>query len=107
MGIWPLLRLPLGGRLDPARLLLATQIAGLWCVDKDERRVAPDLLVLFISAFAASTILPMSSEVVLDALAVTGTTDIWVLFVVATVGNTLGAVANWPSAAMRRLGGVA
>jgi hypothetical protein len=34
-----------------------------------------DLLVLFMSAFAASTILPMSSEVVLGAVA--GATDVW------------------------------
>ncbi|MDF2973651.1 MAG: transrane protein [Microvirga sp.] len=54
-----------------------------------------DLAFLFVSAFAASTILPMSSEVVLGALAVAGTTDVWVLFGVATAGNTLGAVANW------------
>lgn len=54
-----------------------------------------DLLVLFISAFAASTILPMSSEVVLGALAVAGATDLWLLLAVATAGNTLGAVANW------------
>jgi membrane protein YqaA with SNARE-associated domain len=38
-----------------------------------------DLAFLFVSAFAASTILPMSSEVVLGALAVAGTTDVWLL----------------------------
>ena len=54
-----------------------------------------DLAFLFVSAFAASTILPMSSEVVLGALAVAGTTDVWLLLAVATAGNTLGAVANW------------
>jgi membrane protein YqaA with SNARE-associated domain len=54
-----------------------------------------DLLVLFVSAFAASTILPMSSEVVLGALAASGTSDRALLLVVATAGNTLGAVANW------------
>jgi membrane protein YqaA with SNARE-associated domain len=54
-----------------------------------------DLAILFVTAFAASTILPMSSEVVLGALAVAGTTEVWMLFVVATAGNTLGAVANW------------
>jgi membrane protein YqaA with SNARE-associated domain len=37
----------------------------------------------------------MSSEVVLGALAVAGTTEVWMLFVVATAGNTLGAVSNW------------
>jgi membrane protein YqaA with SNARE-associated domain len=54
-----------------------------------------DLLVLFMSAFAASTILPMSSEVVLGALAAAGTSDRALLLVVATAGNTLGAVVNW------------
>jgi membrane protein YqaA with SNARE-associated domain len=54
-----------------------------------------DLAILFVSAFAASTVLPMSSEVVLGAFAVAGATDVWMLFVVATAGNTLGAVVNW------------
>jgi membrane protein YqaA with SNARE-associated domain len=54
-----------------------------------------DLTFLFISALAASTILPMSSEVVLGALAVSGATDVWLLLAVATAGNTLGAVVNW------------
>ena len=54
-----------------------------------------DLAFLFASAFAASTILPMSSEVVLGALAVAGATDVWLLLAVATAGNTLGAVINW------------
>ena len=54
-----------------------------------------DLAVLFLSAFAASTILPMSSEAVLAAMSMAGTADRLVLFVVATAGNTLGGVANW------------
>jgi long-chain fatty acid transport protein len=41
--------------------------------------VGPDLLVLFMSAFVASTILPMSSEVVLGALAIGSATDVWLL----------------------------
>lgn len=54
-----------------------------------------DLAVLFLSALGAATILPMSSEVVLGALAFAGTTDVWLLLAVATAGNTLGAVVNW------------
>ena len=54
-----------------------------------------DLAFLFVSAFAASTILPMSSEVVLGALAVAGASELWLLLAVATAGNTLGAVVNW------------
>jgi membrane protein YqaA with SNARE-associated domain len=54
-----------------------------------------DLALLFFSALAASTILPMSSEIVLGALASAGATDVWLLLAVATAGNTLGAVVNW------------
>jgi membrane protein YqaA with SNARE-associated domain len=54
-----------------------------------------DLAFLFVSAFAASTILPMSSEVVLGALAVAGASEMWLPLAVATAGNTLGAVVNW------------
>jgi membrane protein YqaA with SNARE-associated domain len=54
-----------------------------------------DLALLFFSALAASTILPMSSEVVLGALASAGATDVWLLLAVATAGNTVGAVVNW------------
>jgi membrane protein YqaA with SNARE-associated domain len=54
-----------------------------------------DLAFLFISAFAASTILPMSSEVVLGTLARSGSSEGWLLLAVATAGNTLGAVVNW------------
>jgi membrane protein YqaA with SNARE-associated domain len=54
-----------------------------------------DLAFLFISALAASTIMPMSSEVVLGTLARSGSSEVWVLLAVATAGNTLGAVVNW------------
>jgi membrane protein YqaA with SNARE-associated domain len=54
-----------------------------------------DLAVLFLSAFAAATILPMSSEVVLGGLAFARTSDLWLLLAVATAGNTLGAVVHW------------
>lgn len=54
-----------------------------------------DLGALFLSAFAASTILPMSSEAVLAGLVAFGSTDPLLLLAVATAGNTLGAVFNW------------
>jgi membrane protein YqaA with SNARE-associated domain len=54
-----------------------------------------ELALLFVSAFAASTILPMSSEVVLGALAASGSSQPALLLAVATAGNTLGAVVNW------------
>ncbi len=50
---------------------------------------------LFASAFLAATILPFSSEVVLAALVAAGGSDgIW-LWLVASLGNTLGAAVNW------------
>jgi membrane protein YqaA with SNARE-associated domain len=51
-------------------------------------------LLLFGSAFLAATILPFYSEVVLFALLREGI-DPLPLVVVATLGNTLGAVVNW------------
>ena len=51
-------------------------------------------LLLFGSAFLAATILPFYSEVVLFALLREGGDPV-ALVVVATLGNTLGAVVNW------------
>ena len=51
-------------------------------------------LLLVGSAFLAATFLPFYSEVVLFALLREGGDPI-VLVLVATVGNTLGAVMNW------------
>lgn len=50
---------------------------------------------LFLSAFLAATLLPLSSEAVLAALSQARGFDIAVLLAVATLGNTLGATANW------------
>ena len=50
---------------------------------------------LFLSAFLAATVLPVSSEAVLAGLIVSGRGDPWLLLVVATIGNTLGSVVNW------------
>jgi membrane protein YqaA with SNARE-associated domain len=50
--------------------------------------------LLFGSAFLAATVLPFYSEVVLFALLREGGAPV-VLVVVATLGNTLGAVVNW------------
>lgn len=52
-------------------------------------------LGLFASAFLAATVLPFSSEAVLAALVAAGTYDGVLLWAVASVGNTLGAVVNW------------
>ena len=51
-------------------------------------------IMLFGSAFLAATILPFYSEVVLFALLREGG-DPTILIIVATLGNTLGAVVNW------------
>ena len=50
---------------------------------------------LFVSAFLAATIVPFSSEAVLGALSVAGGWDVLGLWLVASIGNTLGAVVNW------------
>lgn len=51
-------------------------------------------LLLFGSAFLAATILPFYSEVVLYGMILAGG-DVTMLVLVATIGNTLGAVVNW------------
>jgi len=50
---------------------------------------------LFLSAFLAATILPFSSEVVLGGMTAAGGFDWLFLWIVATAGNTLGAMVNW------------
>lgn len=52
------------------------------------------LLILFTTAFLAATILPFYSEVILFALLREGHSPA-LLVLVATAGNTLGAVVNW------------
>jgi membrane protein YqaA with SNARE-associated domain len=57
-----------------------------------------DLLVyggLFGIAFLAATILPAQSEIGLAGLIAAGDYSVPLLIVVASVGNTLGAVVNW------------
>ncbi|MGB7270371.1 MAG: YqaA family protein, partial [Albidovulum sp.] len=51
--------------------------------------------LLFSSGFLSATLLPGSSEVVLVALLTGGRGDPLLLSLVATAGNTLGAVTNW------------
>jgi membrane protein YqaA with SNARE-associated domain len=50
---------------------------------------------LFLAAFGAATILPFQSEVVFAALAVEEVAPLWLIVVVASVGNTLGSVVNY------------
>lgn len=50
---------------------------------------------LFVTAFAAATILPLSSEAVLSALVASEGFHLWLLIATASIGNTLGACVNW------------
>ena len=50
---------------------------------------------LFLAAFVAATILPAQSEAVLAALLISGAYPPWLLLVVASIGNVLGAAVNW------------
>lgn len=52
-------------------------------------------LGLFISAFISSTIAPGGSEAVLAYLVNQQPTQVMTLVIVATVGNTLGALTTW------------
>lgn len=49
---------------------------------------------LFISAFLAATILPLSSEIVLSALLLNGLSPTS-LVIIATTGNVLGSLTNY------------
>lgn len=51
-------------------------------------------ITLFISAFLAATVLPLSSEVVVFAYLQQGFNPVILVFV-AIMGNTLGSVINW------------
>jgi membrane protein YqaA with SNARE-associated domain len=53
------------------------------------------IALLFSSAFLSATLLPGSSEALLIALLASGNGDPAMLALVATIGNTLGAVTNW------------
>ena len=52
-------------------------------------------LGLFASAFLAATVLPFSSEAVLAGLVGFSGNDALLLWLTASVGNTLGAAVNW------------
>jgi len=51
-------------------------------------------VILFLSAFGAATILPFYSEIAFIGLLEQGFAPFWV-WLVATSGNSLGAVVNW------------
>ncbi|NCA71142.1 MAG: DedA family protein [Sphingobacteriia bacterium] len=50
---------------------------------------------LFAIAFAAASILPAQSEAVLVGLLLAGEHPVWILLMVASLGNVLGSLLNW------------
>ncbi|MDI1231516.1 MAG: DedA family protein [Methylobacter sp.] len=50
---------------------------------------------LFISAFISSTIAPGGSEAILAYMVAAGHYQVELLVIVATIGNTLGAMTTW------------
>lgn len=50
---------------------------------------------LFLSAFFAATVLPLSSEAVLAGLQSTGAHEPLALLGIASLGNTAGSAVNW------------
>ncbi|MFW2541157.1 YqaA family protein [Primorskyibacter sp. 2E107] len=50
---------------------------------------------LFLAAFGAATVLPFQSELVFVALQLAGDISIVTIIIVASIGNTLGAVVNY------------
>lgn len=57
--------------------------------------VLATLAGLFAIAFVAATIVPAQSEAALVALLLAGDISPWLLVLVATAGNVIGAVVNW------------
>lgn len=52
-------------------------------------------LSMFLIAFGAATLLPGGSEALLVGLLLSDRYLVWLLLLVATVGNVLGSVVNW------------
>lgn len=53
------------------------------------------LWFLFFSAFISSTLFPGGSEAALAYLTVHGRSPLFLLIIIATLGNTLGAMTSW------------
>ena len=63
-----------------------------------------DLLLLFLAAFGAASLLPFYSEPFLVGLVLVDEERAWLFWLVASVGNTLGAWLNhWIGSQFRRL----
>ncbi len=59
------------------------------------QEIGLDLGGLFLSAFISSTIAPGGSEAVLAYLVATGHYPVEMIVIIATIGNTLGAITTW------------
>ncbi len=59
------------------------------------QEIAVELGGLFISAFISSTVAPGGSEAVLAYMVSAGHSPVEFLVIIATVGNTLGAMTTW------------
>lgn len=57
--------------------------------------ILSSLFGLFVAAFVAATIVPFQSEIIFAALQVAGRVPVLWLIVVASIGNTLGALVNY------------
>lgn len=53
------------------------------------------LVGLFVSAFLSATVVPAQSELALGVLLSSGHYPAWLLLMLASTGNTLGALVNW------------
>ena len=53
------------------------------------------LLLLFLSAFGAATLLPLQSEALLVGLLLQDRHPVYVLILIASFGNILGSCVNW------------
>ncbi len=59
-----------------------------------EKLIKLGYLGLFLSSFLASTIIPISSEIVLSGLIYLGS-NVWICIFVATIGNFLGGLTTY------------
>lgn len=53
------------------------------------------LIIVFISAFGAATLLPLQSEAVLIATLIKYQHAVWLVIFIASLGNVLGSCVNW------------
>jgi membrane protein YqaA with SNARE-associated domain len=68
---------------------------GLGPDEQDSMTHLVEYAALFAAAFLSATVFPFQSEVVLFGMLVSEHYRWWLLVLVASLGNTLGSVANW------------